>query len=121
MKTDELNARIAKLPVWAQEHIQHITRQLNSALQDQREYLDQQSPSPFYVEYQGPDNRDKRYIQALSIAVEWQGIKLRIHANPYGDSGDGINLQWESLTNETAAMVPKSFQNVKLHSKASLR
>lgn len=121
MKTQEdITSKIAKLPVWAQEHIQKLTRQRDEALQEQKKYLQDQKESPFYVDYEGPDHRDKRYIQAHHMTVVWDGVKLTIHANPYGNSGKGIRLQWEALDHKDVALIPSSYQGIRLVSQADM-
>lgn len=111
---EELNQKIAKLPTWAQKHIELLTRQRDSAINAQKEYLDGQTESPFYVEFQGPEHRYNRFVQAHMMTVRWQGVKLRVDANPYGNNGDGIRLQWEAEDHREAALIPCHFQGARI-------
>lgn len=113
--------QIAKLPVWAQKHIESLTRQRDAAIRDHKKYLDDQTPTPFYEEYQGVEGRRRRYIQALSLCVEWRGIKLRVDANDYGNSGPGIRLQWVGVKNHEVALVPCYHQYVRLVAQDDMR
>lgn len=114
---EELNQKIAKLPVWAQTVIRDVTRQRDNALREQREYLADQKESPFFVEHVGPGNKDTRFVQAHTLTVRWQGVKLRVDANPYGNSGPGIRLQWEADDHKDVALIPSSYQSARLVSK----
>jgi C4-dicarboxylate-specific signal transduction histidine kinase len=111
---EELTQKIARLPAWAQKHIETLTRERNRALEAQQEYLDEQTESPFYVEFSGPQNRQSRFVQAHSMTVRWQGVKLRVDANPYGNAGDGIRLSWESDDHREAALIPSHFQGARI-------
>jgi hypothetical protein len=111
---EELNQKITKLPVWAQKHIESLTRQRDRALEAQKAYLDGQMESPFFVEYDGPKHSDKRYVQADTITVRYQGVQLRVDANPYGNTGEGIRLQWEGTDHREVAFIPAHHQGARL-------
>lgn len=113
--------QIAKLPKWAQEHIETISRERELAVRSLNQYCDESTPSPFstfeYVctgEIQGPSGK-RRYIQAIAIEVEWRGVTLRIDANDYGNNGKGIRLQWGTKRNtEEVAFIPTSYQAARI-------
>ncbi len=122
-KPEDPAPKVAKLPVWAQEYIQQLTRERDNALRDQREYIDTQTPSPFYVDYDGPENRDKRFVQAHHMTVVWKGVELHISANDYGNSGPGIRLQWGRSGRHGSgdvAFIPGSYQSARLVAKADM-
>lgn len=118
---EELKQKIERLPTWAQKHITSLERQRDTALEAQRKYLDGQTEFPFYVEYDGPKHSDKRHVQATTMTVTWQGVKLRVDANPYGNSGEGIRLQWEGTDHCEVALIPAHYQGMRLVSKAHMR
>ena len=121
--------QIEKLPKWAQEHIATLERQRSTAIESLNEYRDQQSPSPFYLDEmlctgeQAAPSRKKIYVQAHSICVEWRGVLLRVDANDYGNTREGIRLQWSTPNQslDEIAFVPTSYQSARLVSKQDMR
>lgn len=116
--------QIAKLPKWAQDHIARIERQMHGAKDARDKYLDEQTPSQFYIGYQSDDLKKRRYIQADSIVCEFAGIRLAIEAHNYGNtSKNAIRLKWETPNRslEAIAMVPDSYQSVQLIAKENMR
>lgn len=120
--------QIAKLPAWAREHINTLERQRSQAVTTLNEFVDRDTPSPFYFEdnpctgeASGPSSK-RRYVQAGTLVVCWRGVELRIYANDYGNSGKGIRLQWsaEHRTGEIA-FIPESFQYARLIAKDDMR
>ncbi len=111
--------QIAKLPVWAQGHIKDLTRQRDTAKKEHSEFLDSQTKSAFYEEFLGDKMEKRRYVQADNMVCEWRGVRLRISAHDYGNSGVGILLQWEDSERHgrDVAFIPGSFQYARLVSK----
>lgn len=113
--------QIAKLPKWAQEYIVSLKRERDGALRTEKEYRDTQTPSAFFEEYQGPKNNEVRYIQAINLCCVWRGVRLRISAHDYGNSGHGINLQWSSEPpSGDVAFIPSSHQQARLVSREDM-
>lgn len=117
--------QIAKLPKWAQEHIADLSRRQQNAERALNEFKDNQTPCEFYTEDYlcvGAKSNEyvKRYIQAHKVCVERDGVKLTILLR---QDEKGLDLQWRStdrLMNEVA-MVPTSFNKVKIVSKECMR
>lgn len=120
-----MDDRIKKLPVWAQEIIEDLAQQRETAVRALNKYADDQTPSPFYIDELECTGEEKcpskktRYIQTRKIAVEHAGVHLSILLR------DGsIDLQWWESLNRGAgqvAFVPKSFQAVDLIAKENMR
>lgn len=117
--------QIAKLPKWAQEHIADLARRQANAERALNDFKDNQTPSEFYTEEYlcvGAKSNEyvKRYIQAHKVCVERDGVKLTILLR---QDEKGLDLQWQStdrLMNEVA-LVPTSFNKVKIVSKECMR
>jgi hypothetical protein len=96
------SAKLAKLPVWAQEYIRDLQRQRDIAVRELNEWRDQQTPSPFYIdemvstgEQQGPSIK-RRYIQAHRITCESSGVALDIFAAvSVFENQRNIQLRWQ--------------------------
>jgi hypothetical protein len=125
MSTLPTPEQIAKLPKWAQERLADVERRTRVAEEKLKEYLDAQTPSEFYVEEyvstgEGSDKYAQRYIQTYKMAVETGGVKLTILLR---QDEKGIELQWNSTSRlmQEVAMVPLSFNKVKIVAKEFLR
>jgi hypothetical protein len=114
------------LPKWAQQYVANLERERENAISALNEYVDNQTPSPFYIdegestgESQGPTIK-RRYIQGHKITVEHKGIRLEVMLRP---NEYGIDLGWDDLTRglKHVAMVPQSFNRVQLISKENMR
>lgn len=112
-----MDERIKKLPVWVQELIADLERQREEAIRALNQYVDNQTPSPFYInelECTGEErglSQKTRFIQTRKMEVEHAGVRLSILLR------DGkIDLQWESVdrTSVYVAFVPRSFQSADL-------
>lgn len=120
--------QIAKLPRWAQDHLNNISRERDAAIRSLNEFCDNQSPSPFYIEdhpctgeTSGP-SRKRIYIQAHAITVEWAGVILNIDANDYGNRKNEIEISWSTAEGtRDVAMVPRCFNAVIIKTKENMR
>ena len=119
-----MEEKIKKLPKWAQEHIKELTMRRESAVRQLNEYCDDQTESPFRTEDfvctgegQGPSLK-KRYIQAHHMVVSHSDVHLDIYLRD-----DTIQLQWsaENRGLKDVAMIPESFQCVRLVSHENMR
>jgi hypothetical protein len=120
MKQDNLQDKIAKLPLWARDHITKIEREREVAVQALNEYCDTQTPAPFYCdEYEstGEDREPtskRRYFQGHRITVEWLGVRLGVLLRK-DNNGTGIDLHWEDVHSQAdVALIPRSYQQVYL-------
>lgn len=131
MSTNNLEEKIAKLPVWAQEHIKDLNHQRDAAIRALNKFTDEQTESPFSFQehpctgeggVRGPVYKQK-FVQAHSIDVDWQGVHLTVGAHDYGNSDSGIKLQWTGARRsiEEVAMIPDAFQSVRLVLPKNLR
>lgn len=115
MKTEELNKRISALPKWAQDHIQTLERQRKEAVDALNAAQDTATPTPVFFERHVCVNSGegtvttKHYIPTDRITVEYEGIASK--------------LQRAGMTGvmSEVAMIPESFQQVRLVEKSRLR
>jgi hypothetical protein len=114
---------ITKLPKWAQEHIKGIARQRDAAVRALNEYVDNQTPSPIFVddyvctgEGRGSSSK-RRYVQGNNLTIEHQGVRLYITLRDRQ-----IDLQWgNGVGIGEVALIPSSFQIARLVSKENMR
>lgn len=119
----------SKLPKWAQDHIETLQRQRDTAVDALRKWTDEQTPQPISVDElvcltSGGPTGLTRYIQGKRLKIEWKGVELEVHLKTDGNmSDDAIDLKWNALTRHSGhvAMVPTSFQSVSLIAKESMR
>lgn len=129
MKPIATPAQIAKLPQWAQSHIEDLSRERDIAIRALNKYVDGQTESSVFIdelESLGEQRTDttnspsfkRRYIQTKRVSFEWKGIDLDV----YLEDG-GIALSWGTLrrTMGEVALVPQSFQKVMLKMVEDLR
>lgn len=121
--------QLAKLPKWAQEHIEIIERERFVAVRALNEFSDTQTQSPFYHEKftcpgeeNGPSNK-RVYIDAHTIVAEYHGIHLEIQCATFSEEKKGIQIQWSSTKRGTGniALVPESYQSARLLTKEDMR
>ena len=127
--------QIAKLPVWAQEHIARLERERSTAIRALNGHVDNQKPSKVYWEEylstgegnsggpSGPTNK-RFYVQTDRIVVEHSGILLRIDCHSGERLHDnGIDLRWTVAGGsiDMVAFVPKSFQQAVLVAHENMR
>lgn len=86
---DELQLKIARLPVWAQRHIQALGRQRDGAQKALDNFLNASNDkSPFYTRDFGAGSVErKKYIKADSVFCEYNGIRMEIQPNKYREDG----------------------------------
>lgn len=116
---------INKLPKWAQEYIHELERQRDVAVHEMEEYLDNQTPSAFYVYdlVTIPDEKSRtrsviRYIQTHRMEVEHDGVHLNIILR------DGyIDLHWglPDYHHGDVAFIPQSYNSARLVAKENMR
>lgn len=116
---------VTKLPKWAQEYIQDLRRERETAIETLNEYLEHQRPSPFFVsdlvstgEERGPSLK-KWYIQSRRVEVEHAGVYLHIMLRD-----DCIELSYnapEKYASGNVALIPHSFQMIHLVNKRNMR
>ena len=119
--------QIAKLPKWAQDHIENLSRERDSAVDTLNKFCDNQTPSRFRVEDHpctgetaGPSHK-KSYVQGHTLYVEWAGIELRIEANDYGGRTNEIGLSWSTSMQREIALIPQSFCQVTLKTQENMK
>ena len=120
---------VAKLPKWAQAHIQTLSRERDLAIRALNKWVDEQTESSVFIDEleslgeQRTETRNspsfkRRYIQTRRMRFECEGVGLDVYLQD-----DGISLQWAAhdrgLTN--IAMIPESYQKVRLVAKEKMR
>lgn len=123
-------AEIQKLPKWAQEKINRLERERNTAVRCLREWTDTQTVQPFSVmefkcigEQRGP-TQVMRYIKGQRIKATWAGIELEVTLQDgFHQHDKGIQLQWGGTHRVGChiAMIPESHQSVSLIHPGNLR
>jgi C4-dicarboxylate-specific signal transduction histidine kinase len=118
--------QIAKLPQWAQRHIETLDRQREAALRALRQFTDEQTASPFSFDEhacignRGPDTFT-RFVQARVMTVSHAGVMLTVRCWEPNE----IGLQWGAydeggprsrayMQQDEVAFVPASFQSARL-------
>lgn len=120
---------IHKLPKWAQDHIQTLQRQRDTAVKALKDWTDTQTVRPISVSEMPRLGRDEphtltRYIEGSDLTIKWMGVELSVMLRTSGNQHDSsIMLQWSALNDCTShvAMVPTSFQSVSLIAKENMR
>ena len=123
--------QLAKLPKWAQDHINNTAGERNAAIRALNNFCEQSKESPFSFQEdpctgegtRGPVSKHV-FIQAHSIRVRWRGVVLDVDAHDYGNTGVGIKLKWSSETgggHGEAALIPYCHQSARLVSKEDMR
>ncbi len=116
-----MDAKIKKLPKWAQEHINDLQRQRDIAVRDLRDWADQQTPSPFSVSElvsikDGGPERFVRYVQAHRIDITYLGVEATVILRDRG-----IDIQYNNDCGEEVALIPYSYQQISLISREKMR
>ena len=117
--------QIEKLPKWAQEHIKDLDRRMVIAERTLNEYKDTQTPSAFFVDDLvciggGSPKFMRKYIQTNKISVVRDGVRVDILLR---QDEKGIEIAWsdEDRGCRELAMVPTSFQKIKVVKKEDIR
>lgn len=117
--------RLAKLPRWAREHIEHVEREREVAVRTLDSFRDDQTVSKCYAEVydctgeeRGPTNRRVYFNAKESIIVEHAGVKLDVSF--YEDDGIGLRFHGERCHSDVAVM-PVCHGNIKLQTPEQLR
>jgi hypothetical protein len=117
--------QIAKLPKWAQELIANLDRRVVLSERALREHMDSQTPSEFFIDDYlciggGSPVATRRYVQTHKISVAKDGVRADILLRM---DEPGIEISWgdEKRTCREVAMVPTSFQKIKLVTKEHIR
>jgi len=122
-----MQEKIKKLPKWAQELIQDIGRERDSAIDALNQFTDSQTESCIWHEKwpctgeggkRGPVPK-RRYIQDYKMDFEFEGVHLTVLLR----EDSGIDLSYSSVDRHhgDVALVPRSFQQVYLVSKKHMR
>ena len=117
--------QIAKLPKWAQIHIANLDRRVVLSERALKEYQDGQTPSPFFYEDflcvgGGPPKHTTTYIQTHKVSVIHEGVRADIMLRL---DEPCIQIGWgdEHRGCREVAMIPTSFQQIKLLQKNRMR
>lgn len=118
--------QIAKLPKWAQEHIRDIERERDIAVSVKNKMVDEQTPSPIYVNDWTTNPITKRYVQCQckNLVIEHAGVRAEILlAEP--DDGQrlhGIEISYSTLKHVigNVALVPRGNGIIQLVHKDNL-
>ena len=115
------DARLDKLPVWAQDHITNLQRQRDVAVKRLDEMTDAQTPAPFWYDENdytnpegGPVSR-RVYIQTHKIEVSHAAVSLTVQLRE-----NVIDLSWDGREKHVCFQ-PKSFQQAYLIAKENMR
>jgi hypothetical protein len=121
---------ITKLPKWAQEKVNSLSRERDVAVRELNEWLDTQTPSPVSVqevlcigEQRGPSFKT-RYIQATDVKFSWKGVELDVRLRDGGNLHNKcIQIGWSGSQRASGhiAMMPVSFNCVELIAKENMR
>jgi hypothetical protein len=117
--------QIAKLPKWAQEYTHDLERRVETSERVLKDYKDSQTPSEFYYDDyhcvgQGSPQFIRRFIQTNQMTVTRDGVQLTILLR---QDDPGIQLSFCSVNRlvSQVAMVPTSFNQIRILSKDKLR
>lgn len=111
-----LGERIAKLPTWVRVHIETLERQRDAAVRALRNFTDEQTPQPFYVEdmvciSKGAPTTVRGYVHGhwLNFSHRELEFSLMMH-------DDGVALQYGQGRNglKDILLQPTSFQSLLL-------
>ncbi len=132
MNTEVTSEMLAKLPRWAQEHINRLTFQRNDAVKALNAHLEQQAPSAIYYDRWVSTGEKaspvlKRFrVSAERIVADCHGVLLTVAVKPQTESArwPGIELRWMptgELMNDHVAFIPTGFQQAQLIAYENMR
>lgn len=110
--------RIAKLPRWAQEHIESLERERDEANKMLTKFTDSQTEAPFfYKEFRGTDPEGAtrypvKYIQTHKVGIRHAGLEVEVLL-PYGAQGrTGIEIRFSADPGFEAALFPSTSNGI---------
>jgi len=106
-----LDERVSKLPVWAQDHINDLERDVRNTRRRLDRFLDTQTPTKVWVEDYVAGV--KSYVPDDRVVISHQGVTLEVNAR--GD--EGIRLQWRPQGTHglgELSFVPVSYQQARI-------
>lgn len=116
--------QIAKLPKWAREYITSLTRERDCLSAEVKRLIDQQTPSPFYVDDWYSPTRNKRYIQSptnrITIEHVTANVKLDVFLAPEDDGQreHGVEIIYGAIKRDLShcpvAIVPRNMGSIQL-------
>ena len=120
-----MEEKIKKLPKWVQNNIKSLERERESAINKLNEYIDNQTPSSVFYEdlvctgeQQGPSNK-RKYIQSHRIEFEHDGVYCAVTLRK-----GYVQINWsggERWGSRDVAMIPESYQSIRIVSKEKMR
>lgn len=113
--------QLARLPVWAQDHIGELERQRGKAVRVLEEYRDTQTPSKIWTDdlvSLGEDEKGpsyiRNYLQVERIEMEHAGVHLDVNLH----HDEGIKLSWRpvgrAITMGDICFIPEAYQQARL-------
>ena len=117
-----LTEKFQRLPKWAQDQMLKWKLERDESVKKLNEFLDQQTPSPFYMEElvctgerEGPSLKTY-YAQGHTMEVCASGICLRVFAaEKVFSEKKSIDLSWEAEDpRKFVSLIPESHQHVRL-------
>lgn len=128
--TDPDPSKIAKLPLWAQQHISTLQHERDEAVRVLNEFQEQQKPSSVWYgkltsigEANGSTFK-RCYIQTDRVEFLHAGISLSVFLTrpDDGQRDYGIELSWSpSERKRLIAFVPKGYQQSELIAQENMR
>ena len=117
--------QMAKLPKWAQEHINDLARRVEMAERILQQYKDNQTPSEFfYDDYQciglGTPQHARRYVQTYKMTVARDGIQADILLRQ-DDPGIEISFSFVERVTTHVPVVMSGFNQIRIIPKDKLR
>jgi len=114
-KIEATPERIAKLPVWVQEHIRDLERRGDNATAKARQLSDKQTVTNIWVEDYGAElGHQREYVQGESIVMVGNNVCLRV--DTYRDGN--LDLSWSEGTTPygggEVALIPTAHQQARL-------
>lgn len=112
--------RVEKLPEWARTLIKDIQRERDVVVQQLKEFVNTQEPSPFWQEEwicdgesEGPTTY-RNYIQTNSVIAEHEGVRVELTVQPK----EGIMIRYNAAGEARMRDVyctPVSYQQFRVH------
>jgi hypothetical protein len=118
--------QLAKLPKWAQEHIQHLDKRCIIAERALLDYTNTQTPSSmFYDELvcigDGPPTLMRKYVQTKKMSIIHDKVRIDVQIRAPEKAGVEISWSGANYSGDEIPMIPTSYQTVKIIPKDKLR